>query len=117
MLKGLISRLKVTKPARLHVPDGHRLYRCLAHGENFPGAILSRVEAIGFYTTRFVVAKNAQAAEMLVLEMLRAEPGLQLPDGVVKPMDARVSFEKIEEVPSDTPPQPNAGFTFYVMGT
>ncbi|MDS4029276.1 MAG: hypothetical protein RKO66_04285 [Candidatus Contendobacter sp.] len=117
MLKGLISRLKSSKPSQLRVPDGQRLYRCLAHGENFPGAILSRTEAIGFYTTRFVVAKDAQTAEMLVLEMLRAEPGLQLPEGVDKPMDARVSFERIEEVPNDTPPQPNAGFTFYVMGT
>jgi hypothetical protein len=77
--------------------------------------MLSLTNPVGFYTTRYVAAENAQAAEALVLAILKADPSLQLPEGVEKPKDARVYFESIEEVPDDTPPLPDAGFTFYEM--
>jgi hypothetical protein len=117
MLKELIASLFRKAPQLVHVPDGQRLFRCLVHGENFPGEMLSLEHRVGFYTTRYVAAEDAQAAEMLVLAVLKADSSLQLPEGVAKPVDARVYFEKIEEVPNDTPPVPNAGFTFYAMGT
>jgi hypothetical protein len=117
MLKGLISRFLRKAPPHIHVPDGQRLFRCFVHGENFPGEMLSLPYSIGFYTTRYIAAEDAEAAEMAVLSLLREDPSLQLPHGVEKPKDARVHFERIEEVPNDTPPIPNGGFTFYQMGT
>lgn len=101
----------------MHVPEGLRLFRCFVHGENFPGAILSLPYAFGFYTTRYIAAVDAKAAEMAVLELLRNEPTLQMPPDLEKPTEARVFFERIEEVPNDTPPVPNAGFSFYQMDT
>ena len=99
------------------MPEGQRLFRCSVHGENFPGAILSVSCSIGFYTTRYIAAENAEAAEMAVLEILKKDPALQLPPGVEKPADARVYFEEIEELPSDTRPTSNSGFSFYEMDT
>ena len=101
----------------MHVPEGQRLIRCFVHGKNFPGAILALPYSFGFYTTRYIAAVDAQAAEMAVLESLRNEPALQLPADMEKPTDARVYFESIDAVPNDTPPVPNAGFTFYQMDT
>ena len=117
MLKGLMSRLLRKTPSLIHVPEGQRLFRCFVHGENFPGEMLSLPYSIGFYTTRYIAAADAEAAEMAVLSLLREDPSLQLPQGLEKPKDARVYFERIEEVPNDTPPIPNGGFTFYQMGT
>ncbi len=117
MLKGLIARFFGEKPPLVHVPDGQHLFRCSVHGENFPGEMLSLPNPIGFYATRYVAAQNAEAAEMLVLAMLKADPSLQLPEGIEKPKNARVHFESIEEVPNDTRPVSNAGFPFYEMGT
>lgn len=34
-----------------------------------------------------------------------------------KDQDAKVCFEKIDEVPADTERKPNKGFTFFTMGT
>jgi hypothetical protein len=117
MLKGLIARLFHNRPPLIQVPDGQRLFRCLVRGENFPGAILSSPKPIGFYATRYTAAESAAAAEILVLAVLRNDASLQLPVGVEKSPDTRVYFESIEEVPSDTLPVPNRGFSFYEMGT
>jgi hypothetical protein len=117
MLKGLVSRLFRRTPDLIHVPEGQRLFRCFVHGENFPGEMLSLPYSIGFYTTRYIAATDAEAAELAVLARLREDPSLQLPLGLEKSKEARVYFERIEVVPNDTAPVPNAGFTFYQMGT
>ena len=117
MLMRMIARFFGEKPPLVHVPDGQRLFRCSVRGENFPGAMLSLPNPIGFYTTRYVAAENAEVAEMRALAILKTDPSLQLPEGVERSQDARIYFESIEEVPGDTPPVPNAGFTFYEMGT
>src|SRR5687767_16037763 len=117
MLKRLMSRLLRKSPTLIHVPEGQRLFRCFVQGENFPGEMLSLPYSIGFYTTRYIAATDAEAAEMAVLSLLREDPSLQLPHGLEKPKDARVYFERIEEVPNDTPPIPNSGFTFYQIGS
>jgi len=92
------------------------LYRCLIKGENFPGVLLGEPESIGFYTTRFVEAVNAEEAELLALELLRNDKTLTVaPEARTK--NARIHFEQIEEVPTDTERKPNAGFTFYIMGS
>jgi len=117
MFKKFIARYFGQNPPRVHVPEGYRLFRCSVHGENFPGAILALPNPIGFYATRYVAAENAEAAEMLTLTILKADPSLQPPEGTEKPKDTCVYFENIEEVPNDTLPVPNTGFSFYEMGT
>ena len=117
LLTGLIAKVFRKRSSSIHVPEGHKLFRCLVRGENFPGAILGSPNPIGFYTTRYAAAESPAAAEMLVLSILRSDASLQLPPGVEKSPDTRVFFERIEEVPSDTPPVPNKGFSFYEMGT
>jgi hypothetical protein len=80
MFKALIAkffRRPVAPP--MHVPEGQKLFRCFIHGKNFPGAILSLPYDFGFYTTRYIAAVDAEAAEMTVLEALRNEPTLQVP--------------------------------------
>jgi len=78
---------------------------------------LASPNPIGFYATRYAAADSPAAAEMLVLATLRNDPSLQLPADVEKSSATRIFFEKIEEVPNDTPPVPNKGFSFYEMGT
>lgn len=77
--------------------------------------MLSLPYDVGFYTTRYIAAPDAGAAEVAVLAMLRADPSLQLPAGIEKSKAARVYFDRIEVVPADTPPVPNSGFTFFQM--
>ena len=92
------------------------LYRCLILGENFPGVLLGEAEPIGFYTTRFVEAADAEEAQGLALEALRTDEALSVaPEARTK--DARIHFEQIEQVPAETERVPNAGFTFFVMGS
>jgi hypothetical protein len=116
MLKKLLTSVFRREPPLLHVPEGKRLFRCFVRGENFPGAVLSLPTPIGFYTTRFVVAESGEAAEGAVLAMLRKDPSLQSVDDESWAA-ASIYFERIEKVPSDTPPQPNSGFSFFEMGT
>ena len=92
------------------------LYRCLILGENFPGALLGEPEPVGFYTTRYVEAGTAEAAELLALEMLRNDKALKVAPGA-HTKEARIHFEQIEEVPPETERVPNAGFTFFNMGS
>lgn len=74
------------------------LYKCLIRGENFPGLVTEKAEPIGFYTTRYVQAASPAAAELAVVEALRADPKLQLPDGHPKPTDAKVFVDEIKRV-------------------
>jgi len=90
-------------------------FKCFAAGENFYRLDDGNVERFGFYTTRWVEAKNSQEAEVKVVEMLRQEPQLARPewyDGR-EPRPA-VSIERIEEVPADDARDP-LGFAFYPM--
>jgi hypothetical protein len=92
------------------------LYRCFILGENFPGVMLGQSTPIGFYTTRFVEASSPSEAEMLALDVLKADDALDVPPEA-RSENAMVYFETIEEVPADTERVPNGGFTFFTMGT
>ena len=92
------------------------LYRCLICGENFPGALVGKRSPIGFYATRFIEATSRDEAESLALDQLRNEDALDVP-AELRSQDARVFFEEIVEVSTDTERVPNAGFTFFVMGS
>lgn len=90
-------------------------YKCFVAGENFPGELVGEDCLVGFYTTRFVQAENTESAEMLGLELLRAEDSLQLPDGVTPLDSAKVYFEEIDEVDESEVPETQSGFTFFKM--
>ena len=95
-----------------------KLFLCFILGENFPGKILSQPTPIGFYTTRFVRAENADAAETAALSLLRDDGSLNVDPNERSP-DAKIFFESIEEI--DELPEgcqePGGGFTFFTMGT
>jgi hypothetical protein len=95
-----------------------KLFRCLIEGVNFPLDFEGELGLFGFYTTRFVRAEASEQAELLALEMLRAEPKLQVPPST-RTKDTMVYFKKIEEVTSlpDDVMEPGTGFAFYRMGT
>jgi hypothetical protein len=88
-------------------------FRCFVRGENFPGELIGEVAQIGFYTTRFIEASNANEAEQLVLEGLVAEESLKLPKDITKPTDTKIYFESINEI-SFHDIGSNSGFTFFV---
>ena len=93
------------------------LFRCLIRGENFPGQIIGLKGLIGFYTTRFIEAADTEEAELAGLEMLRADPDLQIKSEKLKQQEplAKVYFEEIIQVVEDTERKPNRGATWFEM--
>ncbi|MBN8482978.1 MAG: hypothetical protein J0L88_15440 [Xanthomonadales bacterium] len=92
------------------------MFRCAIRGENFPGVVIGSSSPIGFYTTRFVIADDAQQAEMLALDRLRGEEVLSVPPDA-RSSEAKVYFEEIVEVVADRELGSIGGFSFFVMGT
>lgn len=92
------------------------IFRCFIRGDNFPGKLLGQKKPIGFYTTRFVEADSPEQAEAFAVELLRNDSDLDVPPEH-RTQDAKVHFEDIDEVPAQTKQMPNAGFTFFTMGT
>ena len=95
-----------------------KLYRCLMLGENFPGAILGYEGPIGFFTTRFVRAENAEEAEAEALRLLRDDQRLDV-ETSKRRVDARVFFEAVEEIDGlpEGVEEPGGGYSFFRMGT
>ena len=98
------------------VPIDVPLFRCFIKGTNFPGRLVGQKKPVGFYTTRYIDASSSDEAEMLVVENLRTDKGLSVPEKYCA-QDAKIFFMKVEEAPPETERKPNAGFTFYTMGT
>ncbi len=73
-----------------------------------------KFQLMGFYTTRWVEAETAEAAEPLALEMVRNEFQFSAEDRRRAP-DAMMYFEEIVEVEPDTPRVPNQGATWFPM--
>jgi len=93
-------------------------FKCYIAGENFPGAIIGEDNLVGFYTTRYAEASSSAEAEIVALAILRQDQSMKLPEGAVPSHEARVYFEKVEEVEVDEVPKSQGqGFTFYRMGT
>jgi len=90
------------------------LFRCLIRGENFPGELIGQTTAVGFHATRFVEAQSTQEAERIAVAALREEPALTV-TAEPRTKNAKVYFEKIEEVPAETERVPNEGFSFFSM--
>jgi hypothetical protein len=90
------------------------LFRCSIRGENFPGELIGLTAAVGFHATRFVDARSAAEAEATAVAALRQDAALTV-TSEPRVKNAKVYFENIEEVPSDTERSPNSGFTFFTM--
>jgi hypothetical protein len=90
------------------------LFRCSIRGENFPGELIGLTSAVGFHAIRFVDARSAAEAEQSAVAALRQDPALTV-TSEPRVKNAKVYFESIEEVPSDSERSPNAGFTFFTM--
>ena len=90
------------------------LYRCSIRGENFPGELIGQTTAIGFHATRVVDAKSAEEAERIAVVALREDAALTV-TSEPRVKNAKVYFESIVEVPSDTERVPNEGFSFLSM--
>ena len=73
-----------------------------------------KFQLMGFYTTKWVEAETAEAAEPIALEMLRDELRFSEEDRRRAP-DAKVYFEEVVEMPAETPRVPNAGATWFPM--
>jgi hypothetical protein len=90
-------------------------FRCLIHGEYFPGKLVGISGLVGFYVVRFAEAANVEEAESLVVQRLRTEPRLALPPGHQASGIARVLVEEITEVPEERMSSQQTGFTWFPM--
>ena len=93
-----------------------KLFRCVAHGVNFPLEFEGEPALVGFYTARFVQAATAEQAELEALELLRADPKLDIPPDR-RTKEIMVYFEEIEEIDSipEGIPESGTGYAFYKM--
>ena len=73
-----------------------------------------KFQLMGFYTSRWVEADTAEAAERLALEMIRSEFQFSEEDRRRAP-DAKMFFEEIVEVEPDTPRGLNKGASWFPM--
>lgn len=93
-------------------------FKCRILGENFPDTLIGEEGPVGFYTTRAVLAESVQQAESTALDLLRLDPGLQLPDGTPTAPQVRVFFEDIWQVAAEEGAAlANTGFTWFPMET
>lgn len=89
-------------------------FRVFVRGENFLINLDDVEQKLGFYTTRYVEARNKEAAEHVVMDMLRDDP--KLTNGVLndKSDPPMMYAEEVEEIDSFAAlPLPGAGFAFY----
>ena len=90
-------------------------YRCTIRGENFPFRISGRVRPTGFYTTRWVNASAAEAAELKALGLLRKDKAFVIP-ACLRTEAAMVYFERIDRVSAASKRgRANSGFVFFPM--
>jgi hypothetical protein len=73
-----------------------------------------KFQLMGFYTTRWVEAETAEAAEPIALELVRDEFRFSDGDRRRAP-DAMMYFEEIVQVEPDTPRVPNKGASWFSM--
>ena len=89
-------------------------FRVFVRGKNFLIKLDDVEKKLGFYTTRFVEAQNEEAAEYVVMDLLRGDP--KLAKGVLndKSDPPMMYAEEVEELDSFAGlPVPGQGFAFY----
>ncbi len=91
-------------------------WRVKLNGKNFWLRLDADPKRLGFYTTRYVEANNAQEAELAAVQLIRDDPELQgvLNERSDPPM---IYAEEIIEVTVLDSKYVNAGYTFYIEDT
>lgn len=90
-------------------------FKCFIRGENFPGQLIGAEGLFGFYTTRFIEANDAEAAETDALQRLQADSKRAPPLGYSPTGRAKVYFEEIEEIAAEQVPPVQTGFAWHPM--
>ena len=89
-------------------------FKVFVRGENFLIALDDVEQKLGWYTTRYVEAQNEEAAEHIVMDILRGDS--KLAKGVLndKSDPPMMYAEEVEEIDSfEGLPLPGTGFAFY----
>ncbi len=87
-------------------------FKVMLRGQNFLIMSDGQLQRLGFYTTRFVEAKDPKEAEMRAVQLVREDEKLK---GCVKnerPNPPMLFLEEIEQV-SRFPRNRGKGYTFY----
>ena len=90
-------------------------YQVLLEGRDFPARLSDDGKCLGFFTTRFVEADDAEAAECLAVNLVRDElwdfvgPAQE---GDSTPMMSLDEISVIDDLPDDGP---GRGFTWFPM--
>ena len=90
-------------------------FRCSIRGENFPPGTDDPARPLGFFTSRFVEADDAEDAETHGLAALRTHPVLASLKGHPLASRARVFFDEIKEVSADAVPEQAPGLVLFPM--
>src|SRR5262245_3088122 len=90
-------------------------FKCPVSGENFPGVLIGQQMPLGFYTTRFIEAIDADSAEVIALQSLRADPDLAPPRGFTATGQAKLYVQEIEEIGAHEVPAVQPGIVWYPM--
>lgn len=89
-----------------------RKYKVMVEGVNFLIRVENDIEKLGFFTTRFVEAKDEQEAENLAMDILRRElKTLVQNEESDTPMMFVETIEEIDSLPD--PDRPGTGFAWY----
>lgn len=88
------------------------LWRVKLNGQNFWLRMNGTPKRLGFFTTRYVEASNAQEAELLAVQLIRDDPELR-PVINEHSDPPKVFAEEIVQVAVPSHNRPNTGYTFY----
>ncbi len=89
-----------------------KAYRVLINGRNFRIRSGDDIEYLGFFTTRFVRANSVNEAELLAVDLIKADTWLQkstLNSKDDPPMLFADEIDEVEGIPEDS----DSGFCFY----
>ncbi len=88
-------------------------FRTFIRGENFKMRVEGKVQALGFYTNRFVEADDQRGAELAALAAIKAEPKLQGTPVNERADPPRIYVEEIEEMHETSRPDVSHGLMFF----
>lgn len=85
----------------------------MAHGTGFFIETEDGIKETGFFKNIYVEAQNAEGAEFLALDILKADERLADDSIRQRSPDARIVFEDIDEYRTAPTDLNNSGFIFY----
>ena len=90
-------------------------YRVFLKGQNFLIEVNGQPKRLGFFTTRFVQAKNREGAELLAVDLIQSDTRLR--DSVLNERSdpPRIFAEEIEVVDASDVPDVQSGFSYFPM--